>query len=75
MDDEPGVIDAVRRLATDRSLLARLKHGALLTAAEWMGWQKSSREFAGYMTAISNLPQRDYSLTRRRSAELAARLP
>jgi len=75
MDDEPGVIDAVRRLATDRSLLAHLKHGALLTAAEWMGWQKSSREFAGYMTAISNLPQRDYSLTRRRSAELAARLP
>jgi O-antigen biosynthesis protein len=75
MDDEVGVIDAVRKLATDRSLLARLKHGALLTAAEWMDWQKSSREFAGFMTAISNLPERDYSITRRRSAELAARLP
>lgn len=75
MDDEPGVIAAVHKLATDRSLLARLKHGALLTAAEWMDWEKSSREFAGFMNSIAKLPDKDFSLMRKRSAELAARLP
>jgi hypothetical protein len=75
MDDESGVIAAVHKLATDRSLLARLKHGALLTAAEWMDWEKSSREFAGFMNSIANLPEKDYSLMRKRSAELATRLP
>lgn len=75
MDDEAGVVESIRRLAKDRILLARLKHGALLTAAGWMDWRKSSREFAGYMTGIANLPERDYSLARRRSAELSARLP
>ena len=75
MDDETGVIDAVRKLATDRSLLARLKHGALLTAAEWMDWPRSSKEFAGFISAIANMPDHDFSETRRRSFELAKRLP
>jgi glycosyltransferase involved in cell wall biosynthesis len=75
MDDEASVIAALRNLATDRSLLSRLKHGALLTAAEWMDWPKSSKEFAGYISAIANLPDHDFSETRRRSFELAKRLP
>lgn len=75
MDDEAGVVDAIRRLAADPRLLARLKHGAQLTAAKWIDWRASSREFAGYMSAIANLPERDYSEALRRSAELSARLP
>jgi glycosyltransferase involved in cell wall biosynthesis len=74
MDDEAAVIEAIRRLACDRALLNRLKHGAMLTATQWMGWEKSSNEFIGYLASIANLPERDYSLMRRRSAELADRL-
>jgi glycosyltransferase involved in cell wall biosynthesis len=74
MDDEVAVVDAVRRLAGNRALLAQLKYGALVTATQWMGWKESSNEFMSYLAAVANLPDRDYSIARRRSAELAGRL-
>ena len=74
MDDEVAVVDAVRRLAGNRALLARLKYGALVTATPWISWKESSNEFMSYLAAVANLPDRDYSTARGRSAELAGRL-
>jgi len=45
-DDEDQVIDWLQRLKEDSSLLAKLKHGALETAASWPDWETASTTFA-----------------------------
>lgn len=54
VDDEEGVVAALRSLAADPALLARLKDGARKTAAAWPSWAQSSDEFA---TAIDGILQ------------------
>ena len=44
-DDENGVIDAIKLLKTDLSLLDKLKRGAVETAYEWNNWDESSSAF------------------------------
>ena len=51
-DDEPGVTDALDRLARDGALLARLGEGALATAARWPGREASSDAFRTAVGAL-----------------------
>ena len=59
MNDEEGVITAVRALKRDPALLARLRAGALGTAAAWPDWPESSSHFGRLMASIANLPGPD----------------
>jgi glycosyltransferase involved in cell wall biosynthesis len=59
MNDEQGVIDAVRRLKRDRSLLNRLRAGALATAATWPDWSESSSHFGRLIASVAHLPGPD----------------
>ncbi len=59
MNDEDGVIEAVRALKRDPALLARLRAGALATAAGWPDWSESSSHFGRLMATIANLPGPD----------------
>lgn len=45
-NDEAAVVDYLRLLNQDRTLLNRLKQGALETARIWIDWQHSSQDFA-----------------------------
>jgi len=47
--DMDGVVDALRRLASDREQLGRLQAGALETAEKWASWEESSRAFQGWV--------------------------
>ena len=55
-DDEPGVTDALDRLARDRALLARLGEGALATAARWPDVETSSQRFLAAVTELLETP-------------------
>lgn len=55
MNDEDAVIDAVRRLKRDPDLLARLRAGALVTAAKWPDWHESSAHFGRLVASIGAL--------------------
>lgn len=52
MHDEAGVIEALQRLRDDPALLARLKEGALATAADWPDWNRSSAAFVACLDSI-----------------------
>lgn len=52
-DDEEGVVRGLRRLASDRELLAGLRVAARATADAWPDWEASSATFA---KAVLNLP-------------------
>ena len=43
--DVAGVVNSIRSLLRDQQLLARLKQGAMDTAAAWPSWEQSSHEF------------------------------
>lgn len=52
-DDEDAVISHLRTLKKDRDELARLKTGALDTAANWHDWKVSSRELEQALEKIA----------------------
>lgn len=62
MNDENGVVDALRRVTGQPALLDTLKRGALETAAAWPSWDASSTEFA---LALSTLMESE-AFTRER---------
>lgn len=45
-DDEEGVVEALRKLKSDRALLSDFQSAALETAAAWPDWKASTEEFA-----------------------------
>jgi glycosyltransferase involved in cell wall biosynthesis len=51
-DDPVGTARALDLLARDRTLLARLRAGALQTARAWPSWDASSAEMADVMRAL-----------------------
>lgn len=57
--DEDAVVAAVARLRQDPALLARLKDGALATAATWPDWEQASARFAEAIRAILATPPAD----------------
>lgn len=54
--DADGVVQALQRMLSDRGLLARLKNGAIQTAAAWPNWEHSSAEFCCWIEATLNGP-------------------
>ncbi|MGI9051851.1 MAG: glycosyltransferase family 4 protein [Ilumatobacteraceae bacterium] len=59
MNDEQGVVDAIRSLKRDPALLSRLRGGALATAATWPDWLESSSHFGRLIASIAALPGPD----------------
>jgi len=57
--DEEAVVAAIGRLRHDPALLARLKKGALDTAAAWPDWAQASSRFAAAMRAVLAGPPAD----------------
>ena len=57
--EEDAVITAINRLRQDSTLLARLKEGALATAAAWPDWAQASAGFVEAMQAILASPPVD----------------
>jgi glycosyltransferase involved in cell wall biosynthesis len=56
VDDEQGVILALRRLAAEPELLRRLKAAARVTAQAWPSWEESSAEFATALDRVLKEP-------------------
>lgn len=65
-DDEAGVVEQIRRLIQDATLLGKLKAEAQLTANGWPDWENSSATFLKHLETIVQLPSID-------RAELAAK--
>ena len=60
MNDEEAVVEAVRDAqARIRRCSARLRAGALATAAGWPDWSESSSHFGRLMATIANQPGPD----------------
>lgn len=57
--DEEGVISAVNRLKDDKSLLEKLKFGAIATADAWPDWHKCSENFLTCLQDIITLQESD----------------
>lgn len=58
-DDEERVVQAIDRLKRDSAELARLKSGALRTAAQWPNWAAASPLFVSAVEEIVSLPPVD----------------
>ncbi len=76
-DDEPGTAAALDRLARDAALRARLREGALSTAARWPDAETASARFAAAVHELvaeppppSDAALRRMALTRRMTIEL-----
>lgn len=54
--EEPAVVDALRRLAADPALLARLRRGGLETAAAWPTWDDAVREMETFLVRVAGSP-------------------
>lgn len=67
-DDEPGTVAALERLARDGALLARLRDGALATAAAWPGREEALATFATAVSEIAAGPAPDADHAFRRLA-------
>jgi glycosyltransferase involved in cell wall biosynthesis len=63
MDDEDGVVEAIRSLKADPDLLARLRTNALETASRWPDWERSSAEFGRFLSAVIRQPAVDRTQT------------
>lgn len=59
-DDNAGTASQLDMLARDRALLARLREGALETAARWPSWEVASDRMAQALTEISEAQPPDY---------------
>jgi hypothetical protein len=59
MNDEDAVVTAVRSLKRDPDMLARLRAGALATAAAWPDWSESSSHFGRLVASVAALPGPD----------------
>lgn len=57
--EEDAVVAAIDSLRQDPALLARLKEGALATAAAWPDWAQASARFAEAIRAILAAPPAD----------------
>lgn len=55
-DDEQGVVEALRKLKSDRALLEDFQQSALETAAAWPDWQASTEEFSAAVERILSEP-------------------
>lgn len=55
-DDEAGVVEQIRRLILDPSLLENLKGEAEITAKNWPDWEHSSAIFLRQLKEIVRLP-------------------
>jgi len=58
-DDTPGTARALDLLAGDRSLLHRLRHGALATARAWPSWEQQGQAMALALRALVREPRAD----------------
>jgi glycosyltransferase involved in cell wall biosynthesis len=58
-DDEPGTVAALDRLAGSPELRARLREGALATAARWPSLEDAAREVSAALDAILAAPPLD----------------
>jgi hypothetical protein len=56
-DDEAGVVEQIRRLIQDPSLLANLKGEAEITAKNWPDWEHSSATFLSHLEEIVQSPK------------------
>lgn len=54
--EEHAVVDALRRLAGDPMLCARLKAGALRTAEAWPTWEHAVEEMGAFLVDVVNAP-------------------
>ena len=61
-DDEKGVVRALKTVIKNKKILQELKTNAMLTAASWPDWNKSSEHFCNCMMEInfSDEIQTDY---------------
>lgn len=55
-DDEEGVVEALRKLKSDRALLDDFQGAALETAAAWPDWKASTEEFTDAVERILAQP-------------------
>lgn len=58
-DDERQVVAAINRIKDNSEELARLKSGAIRTAAQWPDWPEASSSFAKVVEQIVSLPAVD----------------
>ena len=59
MGDEAAVVEAIRELKSDPSLLSELRNAALVTASDWPSWDWAAAEFAKYAAGIAKQPDCD----------------
>ena len=59
-NDESSVVDAIKRLATDKELLNKLKKNAQRTANDWIDWDKSSTEFYEIVSSSPKISEQAY---------------
>jgi hypothetical protein len=51
--EEHRAVEALRRLATDPALVARLRHGARETAAAWSGWEAAVAGMEAFLVGVA----------------------
>ena len=59
MGDEAAVVEAIRELKRDPSLLSELRNAASVTASDWPSWDWAAAEFAKYAAGIAKQPDCD----------------
>ncbi len=69
-DDEAGVVEQIRRLIQDATLLGKLKAEAQITANNWPDWKHSSETFLNHLESIVQLPSIDRAALAARTQQL-----